>query len=467
MEHIIQQIAGKLTEKITERLLLERRFDIDDFSKTALEDCKMAAIQIAETVYSEMNLAVREDKETRLEQGLLMKEKERKRQILTELGEFNIERDYYYDRKKKSYVFPLDQLLGIEPRDRISSGLSAELVALSTEHSYAQSSKLMTKGRVSRQTVRNKILKAPDLEKLPNCEEKKKVRELHIFADEDHVHLQKPGKAKGKKSRMVPLVTVTEGVKRKTGRHNTINPVHFVDSAFSSKAIWEDVEGFVNLQYDMESVEKIYIHGDGAAWIKSGTNSFSNAEHIIDGYHLGKYLRALNNSFPKQRARQTLENAIKGNNKEKADEFFVKLAAEASDPKKTKLLEYAKSYFNSNWDGIVGRRTLDIPGSCTEGQVSHVLSCRFSRNPMGWSNAGLGKLSKLRVYKKNGGKIKAEHFKETYVNSEQILPLYRSALENVAGSFDWSIFEGGSKTIYAHSGTQELLKLMGRQRSII
>ena len=86
---------------------------------------------------------------------------------------------------------------------------------------------------------------------------------------------------------------------------------------------------------------------------------------------------------------------------------------------------------------------------------------------MGWSNAGLGKLSKLRVYKKNGGKIKAEHFKETYVNSEQILPLYRSALENVAGSFDWSIFEGGSKTIYAHSGTQELLKLMGRQRSII
>ena len=123
MEHIIQQIAGKLTEKITERLLLEHRFDIDDFSKTALEDCKMAAIQIAETVYSEMNLAVREDKETRLEQGLLMQEKERKRQVLTELGEFNIERDYYYDRKKSLMFFHWISFWGLNHEIELAADL--------------------------------------------------------------------------------------------------------------------------------------------------------------------------------------------------------------------------------------------------------------------------------------------------------------------------------------------------------
>ena len=45
-------------------------------------------------------------------------------------------------------------------------------------------------------------------------------------------------------------------------------------------------------------------------------------------------------------------------------------------------------------------RRLDIPGSCTEGQISHVLSERFSQDPMGWSEECLGKLSQARVYLK-------------------------------------------------------------------
>ena len=65
-----------------------------------------------------------------------------------------------------------------------------------------------------------------------------------------------------------------------------------------------------------------------------------------------------------------------------------------------------------NWEAIENRKTLNIPGSCTEAQVSHVLSERFSRDPLGWSDKGLGKLTKLRVYVKNGGRIKAEDFRE-------------------------------------------------------
>ncbi len=48
----------------------------------------------------------------------------------------------------------------------------------------------MTDGKVSRQSVRNSILKI----KVPEKEAKetgKEVRELHIFADEDHAHMQK------------------------------------------------------------------------------------------------------------------------------------------------------------------------------------------------------------------------------------------------------------------------------------
>ena len=93
------------------------------------------------------------------------------------------------------------------------------------------------------------------------------VKELHVFADEDHVHMQKPNKVKGKKSVSVPLVTVTEGIRSKSGRREAIRM----------------------------------------------------------------------------------------------------------------------------------RVSEELPGSCTEGPVSHILSERFSRDPLGWSREGLGKLSKQCV----------------------------------------------------------------------
>ena len=68
----------------------------------------------------------------------------------------------------------------------------------------------------------------------PN-ETKKEVETLHIFADEDHVHMQKPSKKRGKKNRIVPLVTVTEGIEKESkGRNKTINAKHFTDEKFDT-----------------------------------------------------------------------------------------------------------------------------------------------------------------------------------------------------------------------------------------
>lgn len=44
-------------------------------------------------------------------------------------------------------------------------------------------------------------------------------------------------------------------------------------------------------------------------------------------------------------------------------------------------------------------------GSSTESHVSHVISARMSSRPMGWSKEGAKKLSFLRIYWKNGGKM--------------------------------------------------------------
>ncbi|MGE9896798.1 UPF0236 family transposase-like protein, partial [Anaerovoracaceae bacterium SGI.195] len=110
------------------------------------------------------------------------------------------------------------------------------------------------------QSVRNSLLKI----KVPE----KEVRKLHIFADKDHAHMQKPGKAKGKKNQIVPMVTVTEGIGPVSkNRNTTVNAMYFVDEVFDAKRLWESVDGYISVAYSDETLHKVYLHGDGGNWI--------------------------------------------------------------------------------------------------------------------------------------------------------------------------------------------------------
>ena len=40
--------------------------------------------------------------------------------------------------------------------------------------------------------------------------------------------------------------------------------------------------------------------------------------------------------------------------------------------------------------------------------MSHILSERLSRNPVGWSETGLSNMAMIRVYVWNGGKVQAK-----------------------------------------------------------
>ena len=299
MNNIIQQISEKLTKKILEKAYSGGICDIDLLSSSVLEDCKSAARDILEAIVSDLNIKIREDKPSRKARGLILKEKNRERSLFTEIGRLNLPRDYYYDKKEEKYDYLLDRVIGLQGYERISAGVRAKLVSMATEVSYAKSAETVTGDQVSRQCVRECILKLGAIEKRPQpYEPKRKVKELHLFADEDHVHMQREGRAKGKKSRMVPLVTVTEGIEKESkGRNRTINAMHFVDENFDTKALWKSVEGYIGASYDIESIEMIYIHADGGKWIASGLASFSNVTRVMDGFHLEKRLKEVSRNF--------------------------------------------------------------------------------------------------------------------------------------------------------------------------
>lgn len=123
-----------------------------------------------------------------------------------------------------------------------------------------------------------------------------------------------------------------------------------------------------------------------------------------------------------------------------------------------------------NWEEVVMRKKTGMTGSCTEAQVSHVLSERFSRDPLGWSEEGLGKLTKLRVYEKNGGKINAKDFKEGRNQEEnETYCEYADKIinESIKGAIDWSIFDGEPLVIDGTSGIQIAIHGIGRMRNTL
>ena len=471
MDNIIQQISEKLTKKILEKAYSGGICDIDLLSSSILEDCKSAARDILEEIVSDLNIKIREDKPSRKARGLILKEKNRERSLLTELGRLDLPRDYYYDKKEEKYDYLLDRVIGLQGYERISAGVRAKLVSMATEVSYAKSAETVTGGQLSRQCVRECILKLGAIEKRPQpYEPKRKVKELHLFADEDHVHMQREGRAKGKKSRMVPLVTVTEGVEEESkGRNRTINAMHFVDENFDTKALWKSVEGYIGASYDIESIERIYIHADGGKWITNGLASFSNVTRVMDGFHLEKRLKEVSRKFPGSNLRQRIKAAMEKGDRKKLDMLMQEMYARSQDKKQIEFTTKLGGYLTENFEEIRNRLKSDTVGSCTEGQVSHILSTRFSRNPMGWSEEGLGKLSKQRVYIKNKGKIEASDFKKKEKSGGDSYREYADRIieEACRGAKDFSIFEKQGPIFDGASGTQMAIRHMGMNRNIL
>ena len=414
METIIQQICINMVEKVLKTLKESKNLSLDIITPEIREESNNACLSIVEEYIKYVNLEMRNQKKDRKSKGLVIKEKDVDRKVITCLGELEYSRDIYFNKVENVYVKPIDSIFGIEPYERICKNVKADLVDKAIDNSYEKSKNLVDVPNISRQSVRNAILKSNlDNDKSMVVAEKKLLKELHIYADEDHVHLQKPNKIKGRACQIVPLVTITEGTENVSkSRRRTINPYHIVDSSFDTSSLWKKVDEYIVGNYEVDEIKKI-------------------------------------------------ERLIESNCKDEAIMYMSELCSDIEDERVQNRCCNACNYIINNWEGIVNRYTLDIPGSCTEGQVSHVLSERFSRNPMGWSKEILGKLSVLRVHKKNGNKIDSSIYSNT--GNEQ----YRDCVNKTNEKLNWSIFDKEKFIFDDSSATRILIKGIGCNRSNI
>jgi len=349
-----------------------------------------------EAIIEELDRIIKEDK--RRKEKWVVERKDKKR-LTTVLGDIEYERTYYKSREDGRYTYLVDDALEIGRHERIEKGVKIKLVENAIEESYEKSSEKACPEELSKQTVLNAIREIGEVEVKREIKEKKEVRVLYIEADEDHVPLQDGSNETPR------LIYIHEGREEKNGRNVLKNVYYKAYVGEKAEDIWVDVANYIEENYKEEKIEKIYIAGDGAPWIKEGLEWILKSRFVLDRYHLNKYVLKATSKEPKYRDK--IWRAINEGDKEGVKKIFDELIKVAKEEKEKEKIKEAKRYILNNWEGIkIYSEDKDVIGCSAEGHISHVFSVRLSRNPLGWSREGLKLMAKLRVFSKNGGDLR-------------------------------------------------------------
>jgi hypothetical protein len=375
---------------------------IEEMESTLKEKADTFLLNMIKAYLENLDQALVEDKTGRRQQGLVIERRGDQREQYLLFGQLTFKRTYFYDKINKEYTYLLDKAVGIESYERISGNVVKELIEHASESSYQESTRHVTGGAISRQTVMKRLHSLQGL-KVKEPASKRDVKVLYVNADEDHAALQSG------RNTIVPLISIHEGIKKEGQRGHCINP-HFISShGKMNEQLWLEAAEWIYNAYKVDSIERIYLHGDGAPWIKEGLNWLPKARAVLDSYHLNKAILTVTSRQVDKRA--DLYKALSKGDKEAYLAIIKGLKQDAKEEGEKKRIQDFHRYITNNWAGVIIHGQEECGGSCTEGHVSHVLSSRLSSRPMAWSREGLRVMAELRAYKKSGGKIEIEHLK--------------------------------------------------------
>jgi hypothetical protein len=408
---IVREIYEKIIPEI-EKKVAEGLSNGSGFSELAAivhEWVNKLGVRILEQIAEDADKAFKDSAERKRHWQIVRKDT---RGILTAMGQVNITRNYYRHKKTGEYSHLVDEVLKLPAYDRIDEGLKADLILKASGMSYSKAGRSNSYAEVSRQTVMRCIREAGTLVHVPECSKKKSVPVLYVEADEDHVAHQDG------QNRQAKLVYVHEGAKRNGKRCELQNVHYFASTSTDTESLWTEVLEYIDQTYELDQIERIYIAGDGAGWIKAGQNYLPKSISILDTYHRNKYVRKAAGGDDIQ-MRRLLDALRAGDRIATAKELKACYEKAETEGQRKRVLE-ARRYLYENWRSIENATKYpDVIGCSAEGHVSHVLSERLSSRPMGWSLTGSEQMSRLRAFIFNGGNLYAA-LKKTHDNEPRI-----------------------------------------------
>lgn len=396
----IHQIAEKFIKDILS-------VDLCEGLTGGLEKLKEASsqfiCQVVEQKLVELDTTIFEN--PRYRPNWIVEHKAAPRELLTSFGMIQFSRRYYRNCKSDDRCYLVDNLVGIVPGERVEAGLVAELCEAATDNSYAKSARICCDSALSRQTVMRKTRLVKDL-KLKEVEQREAVRVIHLQADEDHVAMQD-----GRRDTIVKLVAIHEPAV-KVSKKRWMLPQRHLMSSYNEPVedFWLRVADEIDRRYGDRDDLTVYVHGDGASWIRSGTKWLKNSHFVLDKFHVKQMLTRVTGN--NEDYAQYMWDCFEMDERPKISEL-THACIDSEVCAETTGRDFLR-YIRNNWDGIqiwyderhrAGR-------SCAEGLVSHVLSSRLSSRPSGWLDEGLETVSRLRVHMLNGGQIRPENVRK-------------------------------------------------------
>jgi len=476
MEHMIQQITIEFVKKLCRHFAERGVYELGAMAANGKEMTSEFVRDLLCVLIEDADKELILEKSERKGDGIQVHERDVPRTQFTSLGPLTYKRTYFDTPDGRGYL--LDEILGVNAYERVDTTVSAQMVNNAGEQSFSRSADIVTAGRVSRQTAWKKTMCTGESVVIPD-RAKTTPEVLHIFADEDHVHLQDG------KGQILPLVTICAGKNPICkNRNELIDPVHINGYALKPDKLWSYVYAVCDAKYDMRKVRKVMVYGDAAPWIGASREFLPDLTYVLDDYHFWKRIKALLagdvcGAFTLRLHRAIRENKTSAFQKilyEMKNAIFSEMPEGKERDKRLRHVREEGAFLLAHWDGIQSRADPDSIGSCTEALVSHVFSERFSRNPMGWSKAGLEKMTMIRVFTKNGGKIMPFDI-GTDKRTEEERRTIRSRIEKYAAlvnqqeqelleeAKNWRWFEHEDNMIsQARTGTRYLLRCLGKER---
>lgn len=412
---IVRLVEAKVLSLAEEILkVLEEGSDYLSFEAKLKQELDALGCEILKAVLEEIDQKYRESKERKRSWTIVRKNDQK--EILTPFGRLSYERTYYRHKETKKHAYLVDKKAGITPHMRVGANLKAELIEASSGMSYQEATSQVshhnTELKVSKQTV-SRGVKEFKAKQMLEVLKKRSVPVLYIEADEDHL------KIKGRRGAQARLIYVHEGVEEYPRRHLK-NARYFTTVNKTPEEFWLEVCDYLEAHYELPAINKIYLAGDGAKWIRVGQEYIPGATFILDKFHLSKYILTATAHAPE--LKMPVYRGIQKLNKQDVLKKLQEARERASKVPRQKRITDTIKYIDNNWDGIEASVKNPQVGCSAEGHVSHILAARLSSRPMVWSRQGAEKMASMRAVKANGESIK-EHFLASQEHGSGIIEL--------------------------------------------
>lgn len=255
---------------------------------------------------------------------------------------------------------------------RVDKKVKAELIQKASDQSYSKSGKLVVPEiEISSTTVMRNVRKNEWKMNIEERKEGEKIKAKNIFIQVDEDHIKQRNKKGCTISKIITIYTQKRILTKperipevKQVRKELVDKFTFSGLYKDTQEMWEDVAYYIDCTYKKEELETVFIMGDGASYIKAGTEWIAKSVFVLDTFHLEKYINHLNyDEYLKTKLQEAIDQYDLISTENIMNEAIQKIEKEIKEDEElernTKRLENrlkkikeTKTYLMNQWQGF-------------------------------------------------------------------------------------------------------------------